>query len=237
MNSTLNSKLFNLSTHGMKPEVRVRLVEISDEFLDQIPEDLEFEVLDIRLVGSNAAFNYTDKSDLDIHLVVNLAEICKECPDVVQYLFNAEKQRFNMNYDITVKGIQAEIYVEDVRAGTMTNGIYSILSDKWIKFPEEPDEDEEDIDITKTDKYEEYVAYIEDTLESGTSEDIMNIINDLYLLRKESLETDGEKGEDNLLFKAIRNIGLLDKLKNTYYDVRSDELTLEGLNMKEETWG
>lgn len=227
MNSTLNSKLFNLSTNEMKPEIRERLLEIVDEFLTQIPEDLKFKILDIRLVGSNAAYNYTEHSDLDIHIVVNLADICRECPKVVQYLFNAEKQRFNVNYDITVKGIEAEIYVEDVRAGTMTNGIYSILEDRWVKFPQKSTDEQQDIDITTTDYYTEYEGYIEDVLESGTSEDIINIINDLYMIRKESLESNGESGKGNLLFKAIRNAGLLDELKSKYYKVRSDELTLE----------
>lgn len=227
MNSTLNDKLFLYTSHLMRADVRERLLEIADEFLAQIPEDLKFKILDIRLVGSNAAYNYTEHSDLDIHIVVNLADICRECPKVVQYLFNAEKQRFNVNYDITVKGIEAEIYVEDVRAGTMTNGIYSILEDRWVKFPQKSTDEQQDIDITTTDYYIEYEGYIEDVLESGTSEDIINIINDLYMIRKESLESDGEAGEGNLLFKAIRNAGLLDELKNKYYEVRSDELTLE----------
>lgn len=227
MNSTLNDKLFLYTSHLMRADVRERLLEIADEFLAQIPEDLKFKILDIRLVGSNAAYNYTEHSDLDIHIVVNLADICRECPKVVQYLFNAEKQRFNVNYDITVKGIEAEIYVEDVRAGTMTNGIYSILEDRWVKFPQKSTDERQDIDITTTDYYIEYEGYIEDVLESGTSEDIINIINDLYMIRKESLESDGEAGEGNLLFKAIRNAGLLDELKNKYYEVRSDELTLE----------
>lgn len=227
MNSTLNDKLFLYTSHLMRADVRERLLEIADEFLAQIPEDLKFKILDIRLVGSNAAYNYTEHSDLDIHIVVNLADICRECPKVVQYLFNAEKQRFNVNYDITVKGIEAEIYVEDVRAGTMTNGIYSILEDRWVKFPQKSTDERQDIDITTTDYYIEYEGYIEDVLESGTSEDIINIINDLYMIRKESLESDGESGEGNLLFKAIRNAGLLDELKSKYYKVRSDELTLE----------
>lgn len=229
MNETLNSKLFNLEDQQMKPEVRIHLLDIAQEFLEQVPEDLDFDILDIRLVGSNAAYNYNPTSDLDIHIVVNLADICKEHPEIVQYLFNAEKQRFNVNYDVTVKGIQAEIYVEDVRAGTSTNGIYSILDDRWIKFPSQPDPSEVVEDISEDEQYLNTRGVVQDVLTNGDSADIKDVINSLYLIRKESLEQDGEYGLGNLIFKEIRKTGLLDKLKSKYYEVRSKELTLESL--------
>ena len=49
----------------------------------------------------------------------------------------------------------------------------------------------------------------------------------LYLMRKDSIATDGEYGVGNLLFKEIRNRGLLSALKDKYNEMISDELTLE----------
>ena len=34
-----------------------------------------------------------------------------------------------------MKGINVEVYVEDVKANTMSNGIYSLFKDEWIKKP------------------------------------------------------------------------------------------------------
>lgn len=227
----LNPKIFNLTSSMMLPKVRDRLLEIVDEFLSQLNDlgSVDFKIIDIRLVGSNAAYNYTDKSDIDLHLVVNLSQICQDCPDIVQHLFNSEKSRFNMNYDISLKGIQVEIYVEDVRAGTVSNGIYSVLSDCWIKFP--TDDNCESYQISDDD--ENYLSILSDvveTLESGDANEIQSRINQLYLLRKDSLEVRGEYGAGNLIFKKIRNLGYLDKLKEKYYEERSKELSLEGLN-------
>ena len=58
---------------------------------------------------------------------------------------------------------------------------------------------------------------------------IEDAINSLYLVRQNSLETEGEYGPGNQLFKEIRNLGLLDKLKAAYKQSRSKELSLESL--------
>ena len=94
-----NGKIF-CDNFGLITEIRERLIEIANEFLRPISKDLVFKVYDIRLVGSNAGYNYTDTSDVDLHMVVNLTEICRDCPEVVQFLFNAEKAKFNLLYDI-----------------------------------------------------------------------------------------------------------------------------------------
>ena len=47
-----------------------------------------------------------------------------------------------------------------------------------------------------------------------SSKDIEKFINDLYDLRKSSIEKDGEYGLGNLVFKEFRNLGYLSNLKN-----------------------
>lgn len=227
VHNELNPKIFN--QEFMKDEVREDLLRIVEEFISQLDDKLSFKILDIRLVGSNAAFNYTEHSDLDIHIVVNMREVCRSNPECAQFLFNSEKQRFNLNYDITVKGIVAEIYVEDVRACTVSNGIYSILDNRWIKCPVRRSV----VDDSELDNDSGYLSLkqdVEDLLSTNsTGSEIQDFIDRLYVLRKNSLEVEGEQGKGNLMFKKLRNEGLLDKLKDKYYKVRSQELTLEGL--------
>lgn len=229
----LNPKLF--MGDKLRPEVRDRLMDIANEFTSTISDDLDYKVLDVLLVGSQAGYNYTDFSDIDLHLVVNLSQICRECPEIVQYLFNAEKSRFNNNYDITIKGIDVEVYVEDVRASTRSNGIYSVMKDEWIRVPSKDDiARDTDIDWSTKSDYQEIVNQINNILSDGSTADIQDMINTIYLMRKESLETeDGEYAEGNLMFKELRNQGYIEKLKDRYYEVRSEELTLEGLKVKE----
>ncbi len=233
VHDTLNKKLFD-ENDNMKEDVRERLLEIVDEFLGSISDDINIKILDIRLLGSNASYNYTDHSDLDLHIVVNFENICRECPEILQQLLNAEKARFNASYDITVKGIETEVYVEDVKAGTLSNGIYSILKDEWVKFPDKSLlVDTSDIDVTDEQDFIDLKFEAESALQNGDSETIEAVIDDIYMQRKNSLEADGEYGIGNLIFKEIRNLGLLDDLKSKYYEVRSQELTLEGKSLTE----
>lgn len=229
----LNPKLF--TGDKLKPEVRDRLMDIAKEFTNTIAEDLDYKVLDVIMVGSQAGYTYTDYSDIDLHLIVNLSQISRENPEIVQYLFNSERSRFNSNYDITVKGIEVEIYVEDLRTSTRSNGVYSIMNDEWIKVPSKDiTKRTVDMDWSTNSKYQELVNEINQVLDSGTSGDIQDMINEIYMYRKNGLATDdGELSEGNLIFKEIRNQGYLDKLKSHYYEIRSNELTLEGLRIEE----
>ena len=137
------------------------------------------------------------------------------------------KSDFNKNYDIKVKGMDVEIYIEDMNSTSISNGIYSILYDEWIKFPTHMKYPVElqDIEIKNTDLYKIfYNQYL--NLED---EDIEDYINRLYMLRKSSLAKDGEFGIGNLVFKEIRNNGILDELKERKRIIKSKELTLEKL--------
>ena len=61
------------------------------------------------------------------------------------------------------------------------------------------------------------------------------MIDKLYIIRKEGLDTEGEYGPSNQLFKEIRNAGLLDNLKDAYRKEISKELTLEHYRLNEDS--
>lgn len=64
----LNPKIWT-SDNSLKDDVRTKILDIVDTFKDFC--DINFEILDIYLLGSNASYNWTNKSDLDIHIIVN----------------------------------------------------------------------------------------------------------------------------------------------------------------------
>ena len=65
----LNHRLWDNSEH-LHPQVKEKLLEVAKDFQEFLGvEDLQ--VKDITISGSNAAYSYTDKSDIDLHLVVN----------------------------------------------------------------------------------------------------------------------------------------------------------------------
>ena len=59
LHDTLNPKLWQGNT--LRPEVEEKLNEIVDQFILELHDnDIPIKMLDARLVGSNASFNYTN---------------------------------------------------------------------------------------------------------------------------------------------------------------------------------
>ena len=225
---TLNPKLFD--GEELRPEVKETIQKIADEFLKELNNDgIKFTLKDIVLLGSNVSYNYTKDSDLDIHLIADSSGL--ECPDdLYPLLYSAYRSMFNKNYDITIKGIPAEIYVEMDEAQAKSNGIYS-LNNGWIKHPEQttiPDLDKEAFDKLFKEWEDKYFSLIERVNEE-LSDDIYDFIEDLYDLRKESIASEGEYGLGNLVFKEFRNLGYLDNLKELRKQEKGKELSLEHL--------
>ena len=63
----LNPKLWD--NDRLRSEVRGALLRISEDFIKFV--DIPFKVLDIVIAGGNANYNYTEQSDIDVHLVVD----------------------------------------------------------------------------------------------------------------------------------------------------------------------
>ena len=222
----LNPKLFEYT--GMcklKEDVRVRLEEIARAFIDWLEDEgISIPIADIQFLGSNAGYDYTPYSDIDLHIVSDFEAITCDT-NLMQIALNAQRSRFNEDHDITIKGIPVELYVENVNAGTNSNGIYSVLYNKWIKYPESED-------VVKPD-YTEYLnqwkSIIDKALACNSLYEVQRVLNRLYMMRKNGLATTGRFSIGNLVFKELRNNGLLEELKDKRLDLESKELSLECL--------
>ena len=227
MTNQLNPRLFE--NGKMIDEVREALLRIFSQFISDLnDQELKVRVLDVVLVGSNASYNYTPCSDIDLHIIVDYREV-SPCSDVVSILMDTEKSLFNKDYDIKVKDYNVELYVEDLETSSTSNGIYSVLYDKWIKFPEKLSYPE--LDLSSQD-FVTALNCVNHALASSSVDEVSLVIDKLYLLRKYSIMSEGEFGEGNLIFKEIRNRGLLDRLKDKKLELISQNLTCERLELK-----
>ena len=225
MHDTLNPSIWAKDNH-LRPEVKDKLEEIVNEFLIELEEnEIPIHILDVHLVGSNASYNYTDKSDLDVHIIANLEDVTCD-PYVLNLLYGYFKSYFNDKYDISIHDVDVELYIEDVNTSSISNGIYSLFDDEWVKFPEKIEVP--DVDISKD--IIPYKNMYDSAMNSKDGMEAIMLVNDLYLLRRNSLSTDGEYGIGNLIFKEFRNNGWLDKLKDLSNEYKSETLTLEQLN-------
>lgn len=220
---TLNPKIWT-SENTLRPEVERAIHKIVDFFISNL--DIQIPVLDIYLLGSNASYNYSPTSDLDVHIITNYSAYdCDE--NILQAFYNALKTLFNKDYDFTIHGINVELYIQDVNSSTISNGVYSVYRQEWIKFPKH----EENVK-TEIDNQELFNLYKQNTmnaLSSLDSKDLEKMIDDLYLLRQRGLMTGGEYSDENLIFKEIRSLGLLDELKDKRKELISKELTVESV--------
>ena len=68
-----------------------------------------------------------------------------------------------------------------------------------------------------------------DSQEQEQLDEIDKLIDDIYALRQQSIQQDGEFGIGNLVFKEFRNMGYLDNLKNLKTKLQSKKMSLENL--------
>lgn len=222
VHDSLNPKLWQGTV--LREEVKNKIIEIVSNFENYI--NVPISIVDIQLVGSNASFNYTDTSDLDVHIIANF-ETVPASEEVLQALYDAKKASFNKEYDIKLRGIPIELYIQDVKSNIVSNGIYSVCEDKWIKEPK-PIKSLKNHDVSE--QFDKWKAKISEALASESYEEIAETINILYLIRHNSIACDGEYGKGNQLFKELRGAGLLGELKDALTSAASKQLSLESLS-------
>ncbi len=226
IHDTLNPKIWN-EDNSLKDIVRVKIENIVDTFADILREDgIDLKIEDIYLLGSNANYNYTDESDLDIHIIADESFDCdaKHLPIIYQ----AYKSLFNLKYDIKIKGINVELYVENKDdLSNVSTGVYS-FNDGWIKDPTQYERPEID-DNKLTADINKWKTRAQEVLTDPSVDSIEKYIDDIYDLRTESISNEGEFGIGNLVFKEIRRQGILDNLKDLKFKLLSKELSLESL--------
>lgn len=219
LHDKLNPELWN-EDKTIKPDVYEALYNIYQEFITNL--DVSLNIVDVEIVGSNASYNYNEQSDIDLHIIVN-SEVNWIDDEILQQFYNSKKGSFNDNYNLSVHGIPVELYIEDVKSGNATNGRYSILEKKWIKEPQPIKYEIPDISNELQDKLEKAT----ELLGSTDAEEVRQFMNSLYMMRKLGLAENGEASVGNLVFKELRNMNILKDLKTKYYELRSEQLSLD----------
>lgn len=228
---TLNSKLFT-KEEILKDKVRDKMLEIVDEFLADLKEqDIKIKVDDILFIGSNASYNYTKNSDIDLHILAN-AKAADYDKEIAAALYSAYRTLFNKNLDIKLYDIPLEIFVETEDSARVSNGVYSIKKNKWIKKPvaeEIPEYDKDALDKLVAEWEDKCKDLIDDIKKDKLDDEkkVVKILEDIYeKLRKKGISK-GEYSLENLTFKELRNKGYLDQLKDYRNELVSKRLSLE----------
>jgi len=214
-NDQLNPKLW--ADDRLIPEVRRQLLIIAKHFAEYLNVE-RLNLKDITISGSNASFGYSDSSDLDLHLVAVV-----DTPEKAE-LYDAKKNVYNSRYNITIKDIDVELYVQDARQKHHSSGIYSILNDQWISEPK-PGAPKATAQEVKS-KARNYSAKINQALKSDELDTAKSAMAGLRKLRQAGLEAGGEHSVENLAFKLLRARGQIDKLRKYIDKLESASLSI-----------
>ena len=234
---TLNPHIWTLNKEGhytLQPEVAKKLLFISNKFLDFVDidnlgcdiETQECTIDDIIITGSICNYNWSKYSDIDLHILIDFGVI-DENEKLVNNVLLTKKNLWNASHDITIKGYEVEVYIQNTDELHFSSGVYSVLFNKWLIAPKAGDPA---VDIDKViDKAQGWMEMIDD-LQSRAyqmeGEDIIKVIDKIKdkikKFRKCGLEKGGEFSYENLAFKFLRRTGYLKKLfdlKNKVIDL------------------
>jgi|688.fasta_scaffold204317_3 hypothetical protein len=214
----LNRKLWK--NGQLRPEVAKKLLMIASTWsgFAKIPPKA---VKDVIVVGGNANYNYTDYSDIDLHVVVDTKKI-PECKGLLDEYLRGKKQLWGLLHDITIYGHDVELYAQDhTTPYTKGQGVYSVQRNKWLVKPKQEQVNFKDPGLQQ--KVDQYIEKIQTLIDSTADEQAFEDLKKKFTqMRKSGLQRGGEYSLENLVFKELRNLGYLDKV-DQYLRSRQDK--------------
>lgn len=211
----------------LKPEIKEKLLEITEAFVEYL--DIDIDIQDITLTGSLANYNYTKYSDFDLHVITDFTEYNAD-KDLLKDYFSAKKTIWNTTRDITIKGYDVELYVQDESEPHHSTGVYSLKNDSWITEPK-PTKDKADIDVDLVLKKKQAMLNLIDfALSPDCDVDCAEKAKEKFLeLRKVGLEKGGELSPENLAFKELRRSGDIERLVKGILSKKDTRLSLDSI--------
>lgn len=199
------------------PETRTKLLQIATDFYTDLKVDAP--IIDIHLTGSLANFNWTDHSDLDVHVILDFTQIGEDV-ELVKAALDGKRFIWNLRHPVKIKGYDVELYAQDKEEPHVASGLYSLMKDEWIIEPQpsNPQIDEKDV-MRKVAAYKIEIAELEKEVKKADSEEAREAMDRISALkqkimkaRKEGIARNGEFSIENLVFKTLRNEGWLERL-------------------------
>jgi len=227
---TLNPKVWKNCEDPKKailiPKVRKALMRISEEFIDDLGDDIFVD--DIYLMGSLANFNWSEYSDFDLHVIIDFERYGKQ-EELYKELFDLKKKLFNDKHNIKIFGYDVELYAQGLSDESHSDGVYSVMNDEWIHRPTKTHKNI-DMSVLKT-KIKCWTDKIDDAIDNakseGDAENLKKIKDKLKDYRQSGLNKDGEFSYENLVFKYLRRSGHIGKLFDEKNKIKDKELSVE----------
>jgi hypothetical protein len=219
----LNPKLWD--GFKLKPMVRQKLLKFADAWAQFAKIPLDF-IEDIIIIGGNTNYNYTPKSDIDVHIIIDRDKLGADREMVDEYLQD-KKILWTLTHKVSVLGYPIEPYAQDSHASyPRGQGVYSIKRDTWVQYPPRGKYDFANDPALKKKVmfYKKLIdTIIKDKMGVSAVKELKAKLRDM---RSASIAAGGEFGFENLVFKELRNRGYLDKMNRYELTMKDQELSL-----------
>ena len=213
----LNQKIWD-GEASVRPGVKAAIMDIVDEFLEGL--DLEAEIKDVIITGSIANYNWSKFSDIDVHILVDFAEV-NDNTKMVKKFFDSVRSNWNKLHVINVKGHEVELYVQEEKEPHVSTGVYSLLTDSWIVKPKkvkpELDKDTATKKMLDISREIDKLSMIYDRGQHQGAFDLAERIKEkIKRMRRSGLDRSGIYSPENLAFKMLRRSGDIEQLFSIY---------------------
>ena len=212
------------SNNKLVSDVKTHILMAVKVFLEFVK--IELRPIDIVVTGSMANYNYNEKSDIDVHILVDFNKVSDV--DVLKELFATKKSLWSKIHDISIKGHPIELYIGDINEpSTKDSGCYSLKTNKWINEPKWHQFNIDDDTIAK--KTLDIKMQLDDALRRNNIELLKKLNDMLHDMRETGIHNGGEFSPENLVFKLLRNYGYMDKIKDAIRKEEDSEINLESI--------
>jgi len=200
----------------LREEAEDLLLQVANDFLSSL--DLDVPMKDLYIVGSMASLNYSEFSDIDLHIVLDFGDISSD-KDLLRKYFYLAKSKWNRTRKVMIGGHDVEIYVEDLNDERLPTATYSVMRKEWINQPSMEGLEIDYQGVTKkvTEKMSE-VDELESLYEDGEYKEAYEfgtlLRQKIKRFRQAGLDKRGEYSNENLAFKLLRRSGALDRIND-----------------------
>lgn len=206
--------------------IRIKLLDIADDFIEFLGVDW-VKPEDITITGSLANYNWNKKySDIDLHILIDYSKVDKRTDFVDNYFYSQKKLWNEEHKDLRIFGFPVEVYVQDVNKEHTSSGVYSLEKNEWVIEPEREKLSKKKVNkerIKKTvSQYTEKIDKLVDDSKNTNGDEYkmrkvyegaQKLFDEIKKLRREDLsDANNEINEGNIIFKALRRLGYIDKL-------------------------
>tara|TARA_R100000664_G_C2754990_1_gene142656 strand:+ start:269 stop:2104 length:1836 start_codon:yes stop_codon:yes gene_type:complete len=214
----LNRKFWNKNDE-IEPKIREKLLQVAEDFAVELK--IDDKVKDVIFTGSLASYNWHKRSDIDLHIVIDMDELNGN-DDFVEGFLTSQRSNWNKLHNIIMKEHEVEIYVQDQAEKHHANGVYSLKNDEWIKKPskEEVSFDFDQV-LKKAQGLHDDIDDVSDMYRGARYREAVEFADKLKTklkkMRASGLARDGIYSVENLAFKLLRNNDKIERL----YSVRT----------------